>query len=164
MEIPLQFHPAELRRKATLFFKNCMVDFDLRFPEGRRRRLIELALESPDQNIPQDWQLEEFRSATSKISLLDWPVLLEWNERWQQIRTRLLVHQATNDSHYRIYSGTSKMIRVALHRLAEIESLIRSKPLPENPPLLDLLVFRWKFSALRDEADYLVDRLKSVAK
>lgn len=164
MEIPAHFLPAELLRRATLFCKNFVIDFDLRFPEGRRRRLIELALENPDQQAPQDWHLEEFRSTKSTISFLDWVMLFEWNERWQQIRTRLLVHQATNNSEYRAFSGTSKMMRVALQRLIEIETLIRLKPLPENPPMIDLVLFRWKFSALRDEADYLVSRLQNIVR
>src|SRR5579864_7591648 len=141
MELPFHLHPFELSRQFSVFFENFVVDFDLRFPEGRKRRAIELAFESPDQTFPKDRLLEEFQNSSTNVSLLDWPVLFEWNERWQQTRIRILVHQVLNDSSYREASGTSKLVRVILHRLAEISLAIRSKPLPENPPLIELFSF-----------------------
>lgn len=163
MEIPLHFFPAEIRRRLRTCWDLFVEDLDLRFQESRKRRLIELALDSPEQDLPIKSQIEEFNAQDGRISILDWIVLFEWNERWQQVRTRLRVHQATTDSDYRSKSGTSRAIRTVLQRLTEIESKIRFRPLSENPPLLELLLFRWRFSSLRNEADYLVDRLKQIA-
>ncbi|MDB5037140.1 MAG: hypothetical protein JWQ35_668 [Bacteriovoracaceae bacterium] len=162
MEVPLHLHPFELSRQFSLFFWNFVLDFDLRFPEGRRRRTLELAFELPDQTLPKDWHLEEFQNIKTTISILDWAVLFEWNERWQQIRIRILVHQALTDSTFREASSTSALIRVALQRLKEIELAIRLKPLSMTPTLFQLFRFRWRFSGLRDEAEYLIARLKKI--
>jgi hypothetical protein len=160
MEISLQLHPSVVSRQISLFLQNFVLDLDLRFPEGRKRRLLELSLETPDQILPQDPHLKELREYRESVSFLDWPILFEWNERWQQTRMRILVHQSVHDSDFRIRSSTSRLTRGVLQRLSEIENLIRAHPLPDRPTLLELLKFRWEFSALRDEVDYLVERLK----
>jgi hypothetical protein len=171
MQIDHDWHPSELWRHLQLFYKDLTTDFDLRYPEARLRRSYEF------QFLPQKGELaeliEEFSLSTGRvISLLDWPLLFEWNERWQQaelcaeISKNLETASQATSSAQDLSSTALKSKRlpeaeeVIRKCLEQIQSECRMVKLSEHPDLFELIRFRWKFAALRDEASYLLKKLR----
>ncbi len=153
MELPLELHPFEIFRHLREFWSHFLNDYDLRFPEGRLRRVLELDrdLSESDRNLHATF-LKEMKENKDLISFLDWTLLFEWNEKWNQARTLSQIATLQAPSH------DDAVLNAAYARLKEIEQAIRSDRIDDEPSLWKLLCFRWKFAALRDEADYLISR------
>ncbi len=162
MELAEHIAPFEMKRLFSLFFKNAVVDFDLRFPESRSRRYLEIKLFAEEDYKMADPIIEDLAKTSRQISYFEWPLLFEWNERWQQERLRIRLHYALQNSRAREVAATSAVMRVVLQRLGQIEQTVRSNRLEPRPGFTELIQFRWKFAGLRDEAHYLLDRYESL--
>jgi len=157
MQISQDLHPFEISRRLRLFWAQLVGDLDFRYPDTRRRMALELKLElaKEDQEIFQDL-IDQFFQATHLVSALDWSILFHWNERYQQARLLSKVTTATKGT---LPIPNTELQKTIVQRLQEIEDQVRGSSLSKTPSIHDLLRFRWKFGALRDEADYLLERL-----
>lgn len=163
MQIPWSLHPFEMARTLRIFLKEFREDLDLRYPEGRKRRHLELHVAHGESFQLRDADLIDFIRAHRKFSLLDWPLLCEWNERWQLEKLRAEISEIIQDSNLRQKSGTSRTLRGILQRLSEIESQLKQTQLSSRPTLIELVSFRWRWGALRDEAQYLLHRSHHIS-
>ena len=118
---------------------------------ARKRRALELSIaHSTDQHL-----IEELDVSTDTISVWDWPIVLEWNERWQ--RARLLAKLKAELAKVPIQKN-SVHLTALIDRLKEIDSELADLVLQEEPSLLALLLHRWRNASLREEALYLLER------
>lgn len=156
MELPIEWNPLEVARRLRCFFQELERDADLRYPEARLRYAIEIKLVLEERDLAQFADvLERFQRAKKKVSILDLPLLMEWNERKEQA---LCLGQILGK--LRKLDGLDSDDPMQ-QRLEEIIRGIREESLSVDPSLSELIAFRWKFSALRDEARYLLSRLDS---
>jgi len=136
-------------------------DFELRHPETRRRLSIEISMglvADRDQKIFQNI-INRFQQARRVISFLDWPLLLDWNERRLQALCLVQIQKALGACHD--LASNPLQIKIA-ERLREIQNLIRSHPIDDPPRFVDLIANRIAFSALREESSYLSSRVESL--
>lgn len=152
-------HPFELVRRLCLFFEDCSYDFELRHPEVRKRISFELK-----QNLnPRDQEafsnvIQHFEKAKRIISVLDTQILLEWGERRNQAQLAAKISDCLGSIEVPDEELSDISFRL-VERLRYILKLIRKSRIPENPSLFFLIKFRLKFSGLRQEALYLIERL-----
>jgi len=150
--------PFEIYRRASLFLRLIQSDRDIRYPEARLRLALEMRAQLDEADFPlfQD-VIERFQKAKKKISILDWPLLMEWSERKEMGLCLAKIHQqAQNDGPH------SRETQACLNRLREIADQFRKTVPIFDPPFLQLIQHRWNSAALRDEAYYLLDRLQAL--
>jgi len=161
MKIPSSWHPFEIIRKWRLFWADFYNDFELRHPETRRRLSLEISIglvEESDQKMFQNIILR-FQQARRVISFLDWPLLLDWNERRLQALCLIQIQKALGAS--QSLASNPLQVKIAA-RLRDIQNLIRAKPIEDPPRFINLIANRLKFSALREESSYLSSRVESL--
>lgn len=159
MELSMIFHPSEWRRFWRLWAKEIERDLELRFPETRRRFAFEIrqVLGEEEQARYQN-VIRRFHSAKREVSALDWPLLVEWNERKQQALSVAMIedhlHRHTNS-----IPEKSELLESIRARLIEIKELTVEANLPRDPSLWRCLQTRARQLPLREEAEYLCQRL-----
>lgn len=163
MELPLLFHPFEAHRRWRLFWKEIANDLDLRFPETRRR----LALEMKQRLAERDQQsynnvIKRFQSARRVVSAFDWPLLVEWTERKEQALSLALIEESLG-TYTQGSEENANVFQSIRGRLEEIGESIRANQLARDPSLWRCLKVRWQLLPLRDEVEYLSQRLSKVS-
>jgi hypothetical protein len=156
VEFPQSNHPFELLRRLELFWQNFLGDFEMRHPETRRRLGLELSLKLPETDKARFKNLtRRFQSARRIISFLDWPLLFEWNERRSQAEILIRISEAL-----KLQAVSELEISQCIqNRIRSIQELIRQTELGDHPKFQAILRSRLSFGPLRDEANYLIDRL-----
>lgn len=161
MIVPTPLHPFEIWRLARLALKDCKGDFEIRFPEVRRRCSYEFEAKLPDIDKQSFEKLiSRFRSAQRIVSILDYPLLLDWSERMQHAKSLISIHAglSLNQGEH----PQNEIVNRMRSRLKEIQAEFRLYVFEEQPTLWTLLKVRAKFSPLRDEANYLLHRLSQI--
>ncbi len=162
IEIPSEYLPFEIIRRFKVLWQDILLDFELRHPETRRRLAIELDLQLSEQDKQRFKNLiRRFQAARRIISFLDWPLLMEWNERKLQAST-LIEMTKVMDKNYQVADHKKSLGRALDRRLEELRDQIRQNSLEETPSFWRVFKRRWRFSPIRDEALYLVGRLQSI--
>lgn len=151
--------PFEFQRRARLFLMAFGHDSEIRYPETRLRLALELRsqLLSADRTLFQNL-LDRFARAKKKVSILDLPLLIEWSERKNLAQSLIMINQSLEA----LPTALTPAAQICRVRLIEIASEIRRAVPDADPKLTELLSLRWRFAALRDEAQYLIDRLRSL--
>lgn len=159
MDISPALHPSEWFRKIDLAWRLFWEDQDFRFPELRRRLGLELTFRAQaldiDRRSPKVRQflnplLEEFDRSDERIPFIEFWLLFEWNERFQQASSLIdlvQLKQTIEDSH-------DTFRQEVLARLNEIEFLMMSDELERDANWIRLIGFRMRQAALRDEVSY----------
>jgi len=158
MQIDNAWMPFEIYRRTALFLQHIQSDRDIRYPETRLRLALEMRAQIDEADFPlfQD-VIERFQKAKKKISILDWPLLMEWTERKEMgLCLAKIHHLAQNDA------PRSRESQACLNRLREIAELFRKTVPIFDPPFFELVAHRWTSAALRDEAYYLLGRLDAL--
>lgn len=143
-----------------MVWKDILSDFDLRHPETRRRLALELdfQLSDPDKQRFRNL-IRRFQAARRIISFLDWPLLMEWNER--KLQAMVLIEMSNQlEKDASVPEHKAALISAIRSRLLDLRDKIRQNSLEETPGIWRVLKRRWKFSPIRDEALYLLERLK----
>lgn len=160
MRLNEAWFPAEIKRHLQLFWEALKKDLEFRFPETRQRLALELrmTLEKEDrQNF--DALIRRFQRARRVVSVFDWGLLFEWNEKSSQ--AFLLSKISHIRSQYGSYVGSNlDLVHQYESRLIEIMELCRRSLLEDEASLFRLIAFRWRFSGLRDEAYYIMNRIE----
>jgi len=158
MMIENSWTPFEIYRRVSLFFNLIQSDRDIRYPETRLRLALEMRAQLDENDFPLFKDvIERFQKAKKKISILDWPLLMEWSERKEMGLCLSKIHQhAQNDGPH------SRESQACLHRLREIADEFRKSVPVFDPPFTQLVQHRWSSAALRDEAYYLLARLDAL--
>ncbi len=148
----------EVWRRLRLFFSAFEEDAIIRHPESRLRLSLELrsSVSASDAQLFEDI-LDRFQRAKKKISFLDLPLLIEWTERKEMAlcisRIQSCDFSTSKDD---IYAEACRQ------RLLEIADEMRRSVPSTDPDFFHLLKHRWYFAALRDEAEYLLNRLSCL--
>lgn len=159
MELPVEWHPFEVERRLKLAQKAFVEDFELRYPETRKRLAYELtySLSERDRKLFRNLILQ-FRNAKRVVSIFDWGQLLEWNERLLEGQLLSKIDHFLNKTPLAV----SSTLRVMQDRLREIQQEVRSILLEHESSTFQLLSHRWRIVSLRDESNYLIKRAKEL--
>lgn len=161
MIVPTPLHPFEIWRLACLALKDCKGDFEIRFPEVRRRCSYEFEAKLPDRDKQSFEKLiSRFRSAQRIVSILDYPLLFDWSERMQHAKSLISIHAGL--SQIQTESPQNEVVSRIKSRLKEIQAEFRLYVFEEQPTFWTLIKLRAKFSPLRDESNYLLHRLSQL--
>lgn len=158
MWIDHRFFPFEISRHIRQFVYAFTDDYDLRFQETRNRRLRMISIDHPDTELSQALA-NEWKAAGERVSFLDWGQLFEWSEEYRRLHLRDLIHTSLRKL---LQEDLSESQRAILNRLRDIDSEIKSIPLPEKASWFEMVKIRWSVPSLVDEVEYLVARLKSM--
>jgi hypothetical protein len=150
------YHPLEFIRRISCFLKDLDSDMSLRFPETRRRHAIEIQLLPGHEKIPNiDFFVQRMEKSQSLISVFDWPVLLEFNERRLLIASLSAINLRAVDFNASDLSATQEKIGEVLNVLSEE---IREALRDTDWGFWRSLILRWRFSAAREEIQYYLKR------
>jgi len=149
-----------------MFWEDSCTDFDIRFPESRRRRLVELQILHQEKEVENlEKLLKSYKLTSEKISAFDWDVLFEWNERCLQAH---LQSEAERELLRLKEAGPSevderRLVVQSLQKELEVilETTLRSR-LPHHPYFWDLLLIRWRMAPLRRQAEYYHSRIRAL--
>ncbi len=167
MDIAYDWRPSEIARRLQLFVKDVMVDFDLRFPENRQRRLLELQLRhqteaSKDlEQLLVDYDVPERAS----LSLFDWNILCEWHERWLRASVLSEIQQTFLEIRSRGIPTDPQLLRISRDLETELETIeqkLNQLKVSFHPQLWELMKLRWHAAALRRDAAYYQKRLLEI--
>lgn len=161
MELSFNYFPEFLQYKAMVFWERLKNDHELRYPEGRKRRALELQmdlekLEQPGIPNTADF-FAEFTDA-KKTSMFEWHQLFDWAERYEQLWTLIQIKKATEKCAIEAAPHAALYDKI-YDRLNDIAFELQSQKLSHDPSLWELVRFRWHCGALRSEAIYLLQRL-----
>lgn len=155
MQIPHQFHPFEILRRIRLFLREFLRDYEIRYPEVRSRKILELRLRYPETSRQVVHELQGLLPPTKIISLLKWPELMEWNERHSGAKAQYLIEEQHAETR-------TELEAEILDRLWALLRQLQSERLETAPSLWNLLRYRFIYGPPRHESFYLSNRLKTL--
>jgi len=162
VELSLDYHPSEIARKLELTWLAFWDDQDFRHPELRHRLGLELSFRAKQVNAGEDIRpfidpiLEEFDRSDERVPIIELWVLMEWNERYQRAQSLLEISTLLKD----LAHESSILAEPIRERIEEIRHTMLTQPLPTDPSWIELLRFRWRNAAFRDEIRYFRSLLR----
>lgn len=155
-------HPLEILRKAICAYRDIASDFFLRHPETRRRYALEIRLRTPKNDLSSlENFIQQLEKSKAIISIFDWPILLEYNER------RLLA-LCLAEMNLRCKEASTMPLSPHSLRIEEYFLLwsdeIRQDLQKDTWGFWRSLWLRWRYAALRDEINYYLKRWDEAKK
>ena len=154
MEIPLSLIPSFFWERVELVIADIRRDFDCRFADTRKRRLLEFHVRT--QKEPTTAVLEE---PEKNRSFWDWDDLFEWNERLDDEYCLHLLAWAKKrldeKSEHELFIPLSERIQL-------METFLTQYSLGPDPHWGELFYHRWKASLWREECRALTEIIERV--
>lgn len=156
------YHPLEILRKAICAYRDSASDFSLRYPETRRRYALEIRLRVPKDDLSSvENFIHRLEKSKAVISIFDWPLLLEYNER------RLLALYLA-EMNLRCKEASTMPLSPLSLRIEEYFLLwsdeIRQDLQRDPWGFWRSVWLRWRYAGLRDEINYYLTRWDEAKK
>jgi len=157
MELSLAFHPQFLLEQAYQVSRLILDDQDFRYPELRESLIQELQLLTTTSSL-SNTTLSRLRDCESvmkecndRLSWIEQGMAAECHERWRlahlMIQLEKILGKEAPPQHER-----SQVFRERARKLFHLASTLQ---LSKNPSWIEIVAFRWKFSPLFQESEYL---------